>query len=48
MDTDASGTVSLVKFQEACSHLSLTITSDDMDAFLQADFVGVHGTLLHT
>ena len=45
MDTDASGSVSLAEFQEVST---LAITSDELDAFLQADFVGAQGTLLRT
>ena len=48
MDTDASGSVSLAEFQEASTRLSLAIASDELDAFLQADFVGAQGTLLGT
>ena len=48
MDTDAIGSVSLAEFQEASAHLSLAITSNELDAFLQADFVGAQGALLCT
>ena len=33
MDTDASGSVSLAEFQEVSARLSLTIVSDELDAF---------------
>ena len=48
MDTDASGSVSIAEFQEACARLSLEVTSDELDTFLQANFVGAQGTLLRT
>ena len=37
MGTDASGSISLAKFQVVCAHLSLTVTSDELDAFLHID-----------
>lgn len=37
MDTDASGSISLAELQEARAHLSLTVTSDELDSLLQAD-----------
>ena len=45
MDTDGSGTVSLTEFREACARLSLTVTTDELDAFLQAD-AGDHDAAL--
>ena len=46
--TDVSGSVSLAEFQEVYTHLSLAVTSDELDALLQAHFVGAQGTFLCT
>ena len=44
MDTDVNGSACLAEFQEACSRLSLAITSDELDAFLQSNFIRAQGT----
>ena len=47
MDTDVSGSVSLANLEEVCACLSLAVTSDRLDAFLQANSFGGRATLMH-
>ena len=38
IDKDASGSVSLAEFQEACGGLSLAVTRDELNAFFANPF----------
>ena len=41
-----SGSISLGNLEEVCACLSLTVTSDGLDAFLQANSFGGRATLM--
>ena len=47
IDTDQSGHISLTEFQEACSRLSLQVSKEDLQQFLNADVSGDEQLDLH-